>query len=232
MAEEKYTVACLKWGTKYTAKYVNVLYSMVQRNLTLPHRFVCATDDPTDIRSEVEILPLHNEGTLNIPDDRKGKGWWYKLMFFKNQPWDLAGKILFLDLDVVIVDNIDCFFERNSNFSIVREWNAKKDRFQSSVFCLDTGSKTHVWNNFSKDPDKVIGRLHGDQDWMTENIREFNLFPSKWVQSYKYHCKDSEKPPENAKIISFHGRPNPHEAHEYQDKKVSPSKWVKEYWKE
>ena len=29
-------IICMKWGTKYGAEYVNRLYNMVKRNLTLP----------------------------------------------------------------------------------------------------------------------------------------------------------------------------------------------------
>ena len=40
-------VVCIKWGEKYSAEYVNRLYGMVQRQLSLPHRFVCLTEDST-----------------------------------------------------------------------------------------------------------------------------------------------------------------------------------------
>ena len=43
------TVACLKWGTRYSADYVNNLRAMVARNLTVAHRFLCITDDPSGV---------------------------------------------------------------------------------------------------------------------------------------------------------------------------------------
>ena len=36
---------CVFYGTKYKVEYVQNLYNMVQRNLTIPHNFVCFTDD-------------------------------------------------------------------------------------------------------------------------------------------------------------------------------------------
>ena len=36
---------CVFYGTKYKFEYVQNLYNMVQRNLTIPHNFVCFTDD-------------------------------------------------------------------------------------------------------------------------------------------------------------------------------------------
>jgi hypothetical protein len=75
--EEKYYIVCLKHGTLYSADYVNRLYNMVKRNCTLDYEFVCLTDDPKDINSNVKILPLPG----NIA------GWWCKpYMFSKDLP--------------------------------------------------------------------------------------------------------------------------------------------------
>ena len=38
-------VICIKWGTKFGPEYVNRLYHMVEKNLSIPHRFVCFTDN-------------------------------------------------------------------------------------------------------------------------------------------------------------------------------------------
>lgn len=39
-------VICIKWGDKFGSEYVNSLYKMVEKKLTIPHRFVCFTDNP------------------------------------------------------------------------------------------------------------------------------------------------------------------------------------------
>ena len=39
-AQEMVNVLCMKWGTKYSADYVNTLYSMVARNMSRDFRFV------------------------------------------------------------------------------------------------------------------------------------------------------------------------------------------------
>ena len=51
-------VVCIKWGDKFSADYVNKLYNMVQRNLSLKHRFICLTEDSTDLNSNIEVFPL------------------------------------------------------------------------------------------------------------------------------------------------------------------------------
>ena len=68
-------VLCLKYGTKYSADYVNKLYNMTQRHLTVPHRFVCFTEDSTGLNPDIEIQSL--------PYDSSIKGWWWKTYLFK-----------------------------------------------------------------------------------------------------------------------------------------------------
>ena len=63
-------VVCVKWGdwcAPHGARYVNNLYWGVRRNLTLEHRFMCFTDDPTGLDRGIEVRPL----PLNL------KGWWW-----------------------------------------------------------------------------------------------------------------------------------------------------------
>ena len=90
-------VVCIKWGTKYPPEYVNHLARAVRRHLTLPHRFVCLTDDPRGIDADVETKPLAEE----LP------GWWNKLALFQPRVHDLEGTLLFIDLDMVVVGNLD-----------------------------------------------------------------------------------------------------------------------------
>ena len=35
---------CVYYGDKYDVKYVQNLYNMIQRHLTIPHKFYCFTD--------------------------------------------------------------------------------------------------------------------------------------------------------------------------------------------
>jgi hypothetical protein len=42
----------MKWGDKFPSEYVNRLYAMVNRNLSIPFRFVCFTENDSGIRNE------------------------------------------------------------------------------------------------------------------------------------------------------------------------------------
>ena len=192
------TVVCVKVGTKYGPEYVNTLQSMVERYLKIPHRFLCITDDPTGIFCAC------------LPPEEEGEGWWTKLTLFRENPYGIKGKLLFFDLDVVIVDDIDPLATFDSDFAIIRDWNANH-LYNSSVFLLKTGSQTQVWETYNRQT-----RNGGDQDHITLHSKA-DIWPTEWVRSYKKECMDEPK----GKVVVFHGNPNPHMC----------GGWVEEQWR-
>lgn len=230
-------VVCLKHGSKYSAEYVNTLFNMVQRNLTIPHKFVCFTEDTTGIDTRIETMPLPNIGKVG--------GWWYKPMFF-NPDIGLEGTMLFMDLDVVVFRNINNLFEyEQGKFCIIRDFNRyvvpQWNKMNSSVFRLEAGQHSKVYTNYIKDPESVTRKYFGDQDWIFSQItKDFYYWPTSWIQSYKWEMRGKpamtrdknghrnfEKPgvpkilPDTS-IAVFHGEPNPHNC-------IDP--WCKENWK-
>ena len=215
-------VVCLKHGEKYNHTYVNKLHNMTKRHMTLPFNFACITENSDSLNPDIKIIPL--------PRSKNLSGWWYKpWVFSKDLP--LEGEILFLDLDIVIIKNIDSLWEfNNSSFSIIRDFNRStiKDwaKFNSSIFKFPKGSYSYVWDNFIKDT-SVMRKLHGDQDWIFSQVRSnFQFWPDEWIQSYKWEVrnrqdvikdgikrrfKDIANPiikPET-KVLVFHGDPKP-----------------------
>lgn len=228
-------VVCLKYGNKYSSEYVNKLHSMVSRNLTIPHEFVCFTEDKTGINPGIRIEPLKVRSDI--------QGWWYKPMFFdKDLP--LKGSILFFDLDVIIFDNIDKLFQYcPGKFSIIRDFTRSqiKDwkKMNSSVFRLETGQHSHVYENFIKDPKTISRKFHGDQDWIFDQVtKNYALWPDEWIQSYKWEMRkrapthringvrnflksgEPEILPQTC-VAVFHGEPNPHNC---------VDEWCKKNW--
>lgn len=220
-------VVCLKHGAKYNSDYVNRLYNMVRRNLTIPFNFFCLTEDSNGINPAVNILPLPS-----IPV----QGWWYKPYVFSKE-LNLQGEILFLDLDIVIINNIDYFFNKNtSNLYIIRDFTRatihKWEKFNSSVFKFHSGSHECVWGNFIKDPAAASRSMHGDQDWIYKQVRKhFEFWPDTWCQSYKWEIRKREeievkngkrrfktvRNPEihaETKILVFHGDPKPEDVND------------------
>jgi hypothetical protein len=217
-------VVCLKWGTKYSPEYVNNLYNMVKRNLSLEYEFVCFTEDSTGIDSHIRIEPLPS-----LPV----KGWWYKPYFLSsNLPF--SGTVLFLDLDLIIFRSIDKLFtyQPNQNFLIIRDFNrqvrANWDKMNSSVFRVTTGTHDALYKDFIDNIQIHTRRFPGDQDFMYKNITDHKFWPDEWMQSYKWEMrarkelilvkgKRTFKSPGDPTILPdtsiavFHGEPNIHD---------------------
>jgi len=229
-------VVCLKYGNKYSAEYVNTLHSMVSRNLTVPHTFVCFTEDATGINPGIQVMPIQKHPEIN--------GWWYKTMFF-NPNLGIHGTVLYIDLDVIIFYNIDKLFTYKAGaFSVTSDFNRSMQstwsRMNSSIFRLETGQHKVVYQRFMEQPGYHSKRYHGDQDWLYENVRsEFNFWPDEWIQSYKWEMRGRPEmtritgkrnfvSPGVPKILPetsvavFHGDPNPKDC-------IDP--WCKENWK-
>ena len=243
----------MKWGTLYGPEYVNKLYHMVKRNLAEPFRFVCLTEHSDGIEKGIEIKPLP-EFDDPYPEKSKHCLAWRKISVFDRNLYDLKGKILFLDLDVVIIDRIDCFFTFSDKLAIIENWSQKGRLIgQSSVFCFEVGKYHHLLEKFQKYPDEVCGNNRTEQVYITRELGagNFDYFPDEWCKSFKFHCMPGgllnslmtpTKIPKNARIIVFHGNPNPPQAiagtwgkpvpwYKKFYKTVKPTQWISEYWR-
>lgn len=213
-------VVCLKHGSKYGADYVNRLYNMVKRHSTCSVGVACLTEDPSGINSDVKILPLPSATNL--------QGWWYKPYVFSGS-FPLNGTLLFIDLDVVIIKNIDHFWSyQPDKFCIIRDFTRSMaptwQKYNSSIFRLESRSLPHVWTNLNE---SIMKRMHGDQDWIFDQVKEnVEFWPDEWCQSYKWEIRSikeivgqgrnrvfhSIRNPEidpKTSILVFHGDPKP-----------------------
>ena len=221
-------IVCLKWGTKYPSIYVNNLYSMVKRNLTIPYRFVCFTENTDGINPEIECKPL-------LPTTQNTVGWWHKISFFSENISDLNGTLLFLDLDMVITDNIDSLFTYCPNdFCIMKDPGVYNNTWNSSVFRLEIGQKSFVYDDYVENAKTIMKSMSGDQNYITSKIDRPSIWPMSWILSYKYHiCNNGRCEPNfvpDTKIVNFHGHPNPDEAI-IGYRQYRPCPWIKDYWR-
>ena len=97
--------ACVCYGDKYSLEYVQKLYNMVQRHSTYLHNFYCFTDHTNP---EQVIKQPHHINFRKFPLHDL-QGWWNKMQLFHPNN-GLTGDTLYMDLDVVILENIDDFF--------------------------------------------------------------------------------------------------------------------------
>jgi len=236
-------VICMKWGTKFGPEWVNKLRSMVRRHLHRPHRFVCFTDDPTGITEEgIEIKPLPE---MDLPPGKE-RGW-RKLSTFQKPLFDLEGPTLFLDVDLVIVDDIDCFFDYPGEFCIIKDWGRPwRITGNSSVYRFEANAHPDIYANFMENIDRVKREVRNEQEYLTREIHrqgKLTYWPREWCVSFKHTCMSLPplnfirvpQIPKGAKIVVFHGNPNPPEALVGKGKGliryVRPTPWVADHWK-
>jgi hypothetical protein len=187
------TVACVEWGD-YLGRgsvYVRALESMVSANLRQPHRFVCFTDDRTR-HPDIDTVQLTPGRT----------GWWNKLELFR--PGALSGRILFLDLDTVVVGSLDAL-AASPGIIHLQDWGWKKPTYGSGVMVWDAGEHADAW--ICADP-RRFAAYHGDQDWLTE-LGGWGRFPPHLARSWRYHCREAV--PRDCSVVCFHGEPKPHQ---------------------
>ncbi|MDD3589239.1 MAG: hypothetical protein PHO46_03055 [Thermoguttaceae bacterium] len=238
-------VICMKWGTKFPPEYVNILASRVKKNITGDYRFVCFTDDPTGLSPLVETRPLPEMSGL---EGRPERGW-RKLTLFQEKLSDLEGSALFLDLDIVIVESLDPFFETPGDFRIIEDWNLKGTKIgNSSVFRFEIGSRPDVLEYFLANREQVYKAHRNEQaylSWAIAQKQELLYWDPTWCLSFKRHfmrrfplgyfLEPKQRP--GTKIIVFHGNPNPDCAiYGWRNKTglraVKKTPWIAELWTE
>ncbi len=249
MKPEPVIVLCMKWGRRYEARYVNVLARAAADHLSRPHRFVCLTDNPAGLDAgAVEALPIPD---MNLPSDKIAEGGWPKLAVFKPQLHDLAGLCLFLDLDVVIRGELDPFFEAGSpgELRIIREWPRalfrRAERVNSSVFRFRLGGQGRIYQAFRAAPQAAFARFRIEQYFLAAHAGGLAHWPAAWCQSFKSACLrpiplnfvlPPKPPPPEARIMVFHGRPNPLDLARgglwgrRLRRGFGPVGWVRDYW--
>jgi hypothetical protein len=234
------TVLCMKWGHRYGPDYVNTLASMVRRHLAIRHRLVCLTDDRTGIGDEVECRPLP---TLTLAPEWE-RSPWRKLSCFAPDLADLDGPVLFLDLDVVIVDRIDPLFEHPGDFCIIENWTQRgRGIGNSSVYRYHAGAHQEVFERFRADPASAVREHPNSQTFLSRNLPALTFWPAAWCRSFKHECLPARpwrrirpaRLPAGARIVVFHGQPKPPDAARgiwpERGKGLRPVPWIAEHWR-
>lgn len=230
-------VVCFLWHDRerrrnydFTADNVRILKAMVERNLSLPHKFICFTDDTID---GVETIPLdyrtHYPGTCGI-----------KLMAWRPDIGEVTGcdTILGLDLDIAIVRDIAGLVQGGEDISLWRNPNyvetGRRAFYQGSVQYHRAGAYPEVWEEiFRPGALGLVNRRFGgfEQAWLSE-VLPWDL--PAWTEAdglYGAGRLGDRNPdaqvalPDNARIVSFPGNRAPHQP---EVQKRFP--WLKEHY--
>jgi hypothetical protein len=258
MGGQMESVICIKWGDSkcYSAKYVNNLYASVKRNTTHKVDFYCFTDDDEGFNQNIITKPLPK---VDVADLRHA--YRKEISLCDKNLGDLAGKrVLYFDLDTVIVGNIDGFFElpKNDDFYIINDWNSWGNSVgQASCYSFVVGSLGYIKENFEENCEKVYDKFHrNSQKYLSNQVikryGKLNFWPDEWAKSFRFHCLPTPlipflrrfkmaEVPVGAKIICFHGKPKMEDAQRgmwYEKngwkkvlyKHLAPVTWIKDFW--
>ncbi len=238
---DQVNILCMKWGTKYPADYVNRLQRMVARHLSRPHRFICLTDDAAGLNEGIEPFPIPPM-PVDVSGPERG---WNKILTFSTELYDLQGQCLFLDLDLLVVDNIDDLFAMEGDVLIIKDWLKHDGTGNSSVYRFEIGKHPEVLQEFIDRWPNVKKEYRNEQEFISAVLLRkgaLKYWPDEWCRSFKRHCMQPfplslfRMPaiPDGAKVIVFHGHPHPDEAIKGKSGKwyrtVRPTAWIEDYW--
>jgi hypothetical protein len=178
----------------------------------------------------VEVRPLPS---LDLPAGQQDRRW-QKVAVYGRELFDLRGTALFLDLDLVVVDALEPFFDHPGRFLIVRDddlFRAKplrrlrpaRDRFlasvgNSSVFRFEIGAHPEILEAYLADPAAATVRFEISQQFLSFQLQRLGLlqyWPKGWCVSFKNACVPrlwrsygtNPSIPPGARIVVFAGSP-------------------------
>ena len=178
--EIKLNLFTFKWGTKYGPEYVNRLYGSLCRYVGIPFSFSCITDDSNGINKEIQTIDYNTFGPdtwREYPQDKIFTR--EKLCLFE---LDIPGTKCWIDLDVLIHNDITDLFERQFEKPtfILNHWNIKQ-RKENAFKWFGKGSDCHVNSSF------VVWH---DGKWLfdyTDENKEKLFFTYKSLDKYLYY---------------------------------------------
>lgn len=230
---EALTVATYLWDDpasraayRYTADDVRLLKRMVDRHMTVPHGFVCVTDQPEAFAPSDGIRTVALNRSAHVPGRI-----FDKLMTFHPEAGVLIGeRILALDLDCVVTGGMDPIVERDDDLVLWRNparqpWGSpagkgvRRALYNTSMVLIRAGCRPDVWRGF--DPTLAPAHFDGDQDYISAKIGPDCAF---WESSRDgvYRLEREDTPgsgitgplPDNARIVFFAGSEHkPHLPH-------------------
>ena len=211
-------VACVRTGTKFGFEYVTKLRNMVSKNFMQPHRIVCLTDQPE--RCEwVDFVDITEARLV---------GWWAKMMLFE-PAWRERSRIIYLDLDTVVIGDLTPLVLVPHEFAILESPvrlagnKAYPCAYNSSVMTIGEGACTHIWKNFDRRRSQLMlaHDRYGDQAAIEELYPDAPSLQKLMPKGFFCNYRDLTNHQPHASVINFGGTHKPHNC---------PIAWVQQAW--
>lgn len=208
---EDLNVCTWVWGTAYGREYVERLFAGVHRHLSRP--FTPWVFHPSEADYHLTMVP----------------GCFARLRMFDpkfQRKHGLKGRVVCLDLDLIITGELDPLFERPEPFGILQGVNHHKGRFNGSVWWTTVGYRPDVWTDFSLEAAAKVphAAFPDDQAWLEHKIPDAAAIgPAQGAFAFqKPGWVSGDKLPKEARIVAFPGKRDPSQ--------FTHLDWVKDHW--
>ena len=237
------TVACLLWQdpVKYRdytlgLEHAYTLQRMVARNLSIPHEFVCVLP----WRLSPSVKPRQVGLRTFDPQTHRSKTRFAKLQLFRKDIANRLGeRILYLDLDTVITDDITPLVDRTEDLVLWRnprfDEGKTPSRFNTSMILLTAGVRPDLYDDFTEDAYQKFKADHGtfpfkggsDQRWVSDRVPHDNPYwdASDGVYGAGALGAPPTSLPDNARIVFTPGNRIPS-----QDATQEKHPWMKDHY--
>lgn len=193
---------------------------MIERYAPAPFELYCMTDNRTNIRSEVEIVDFPAGNDLEL--------WWNKMYMFRDFVGDTH---LFFDLDVVIHNSLEYFFNNkptlptfiSSRWKDNRTVDINDTHINSSVVMWNDAQ--YLWDCFDHDPNRYMSIYKGIDRFIWNEALPHTTFPDGHIYSYWKGASSDDNKAElfrkDYSVCIVNHSPKPHEI---------KSSWIHDYW--
>jgi len=225
---KQFDCVCVIHGDRYPWLYVDRLWVMLCRNLSVPPRLHVFTEPHRPVPHHMVRHDLREWPEIS----NTRRAWWYKMQMF--DPGHDLGTVLYLDLDVVISASLDWVQGLDTGrFWAIQDWRRlwrpSWDGINSSMMYWDRRRHTGIWSKFvDQDLRAVTRQYHGDQDFLSVAIPRDQraYFDTSLVRSWRWEIRDGGmdtktrrylRPgagsivPAGTAVMVFHGTPKPHD---------------------
>ena len=143
-------------------------------------------------------------------------------------------RVVFIDLDTIIVGDINHLCGYTGEFIALNDFNRLGSHVGSGLMAFDGEGMKHLFNTFKDRPEFQMERHRGDQNFIYDNSKpDFwqSLYPNQVVSFKPDRGRGVLKMlPEDARVVCFHGKPKPKDVinMDSDDRYYCP--WVKEHW--
>ena len=222
---------------EFTVQHIEILRNMVRKNLTIPHQFVCITDESIPAMYTAPInWWTHVPGTVYVRLGMRHKDFADHVQM--SCGIEKPTRFLMLDIDVVLTGNIDHLITKEDRFWRNPNWPLPRRAFyQSSVQLFTPGEHHELYDEFDPKDEEFLTwinhRFGGrEQAWLSERL--------SWLSPY-WDWRDGlygagrlanandgvgSELPANACLVSFPGNRLPD-----QPETIAKHPWIAEHYR-